>query len=227
MAGRGAGLPACRSGNHEEVSRGELVRKPAKEDHLTTVAHVEHGAGGRCAGIFQWVKTDPETVQRDRIPGFGLIAAPALELSLDVVQSPAQAFDGSRDVADVIAGEHLFLVRRRRTEVASCVRAIWQPITLVAEAESVSELEVDASPVRVSPDRGTFLGDDRRNAQKADDEDRASHCHSMTRSVGPVEHSMGQSAVRWLKCRFGSRDRRAPLEARGATSGVTYPMTLR
>jgi hypothetical protein len=42
----------------------------------------------------------------------GLEAPPALVLSPEVVNLPAQAFDGSRDVVDIIAGDWLCLVGR-------------------------------------------------------------------------------------------------------------------
>jgi hypothetical protein len=74
-----------------------------------------------------------------------LVATPALELPLHVIQPARQTFDGSGDVVNIIAGYSSCLVgrrRRRQASIPSGIRAVWQAITLVAEAESVPESKV-------------------------------------------------------------------------------------
>ncbi len=69
----------------------------------------------------------------------------------------------------------------------SGVRTVRQAIALIAQAESVSELEIGASALRIPPHRRSVLGNGRGGDKDADDEERGSHQHSMTPSAGPVE----------------------------------------
>jgi hypothetical protein len=55
----------------------------------------------------------------------GLEAPPALVLSPEVVNLPAQAFDGSRDVVDIIAGDWLCLVGRGHGWGAGLTPRVW------------------------------------------------------------------------------------------------------
>ena len=78
--------------------------------------------------VLAWV---PEGVgyllvkNRNKVSDNGLEAAPALVLSPEVVNLPAQAFDGSRDVVDIIAGDWLCLVDRRHGWGAGLTPRVW------------------------------------------------------------------------------------------------------
>jgi hypothetical protein len=120
----------------------------------------------------------------------GLVAAPALELALHLVQASAQPFDGSRDLPDIIAGDGPCLIDSRHgwpTGLLSGVRAVWEAITLITKAEGVAELEVGAAPIRVAPKGRGVLSKGRREAEEAGDKDHDGHRSSMNRSAGPVE----------------------------------------
>jgi hypothetical protein len=131
--------------------------------------------------------------KRRRLSASGRIAAPALELPLYVIQPAAQPFDGPCDVSDIVTGDGSFLISGHgwRAGLASRVWAVGRAIPLVAEAEGVTKLEVNASAVRIPPDGGGFLGEGRSEAEDAAEEDRGSHRPNMTRGPAPVECSNG------------------------------------
>ncbi len=119
------------------------------------------------------------------------VAAPTLKLAPHVIQPSAQPFDGPRDVSDIVASDGTFLINGHgwQTGFASRIGAVWRAIPLVAKTEGIPEPEVNASAIRVPPDRGRFLGEGRGKAENAADEDRGSHHHSMAGGSRPVECS--------------------------------------
>lgn len=119
-----------------------------------------------------------------------LVAASPFELSLDVVHSPVQPFDGSGDLSNVIAGDCRILLGRRYERgpgFSSHVWTVWQSIPLVTQAQVIAELEVGAAPIRVSPKRWGFLRNARGNAEEEGGKDYGSHHYSMNRNVERVE----------------------------------------
>jgi hypothetical protein len=129
----------------------------------------------------------------------GLIAAPALELALHLVQASAQPFNGSRDLPDIVAGDGPCLIDSGHSwgGLSSGVRAVWEAIALIAEAEGVAELEVGAAPIRIPPHGRGVLGDGRREAEEAGDKDHDAHRSSMNRSAGGVEPPQKRYRARW------------------------------
>jgi hypothetical protein len=136
---------------------------------------------GKGGGVFNKIAT--------KFLRMGLEASPAFVLSPEVIELPVQVLDSPRDVPDIITGDRACLVRR--SGLTSRIRTVWQTIPLVPEAESVSELEVGASTLRISPHRGSLLGNGRSDAEKASYQNHGSHRHSMIRGLRSVEGSHG------------------------------------
>ena len=119
-----------------------------------------------------------------------LVAPPALELSLHIVHPAVQPFNRPRDLANVVAGDRCLWIGRSHGRGASLtphVGTVRQAIPLIAEAESIAQLEVEASPVRIPPYGGGVLCSGRGNAEEDGNQGHGSHRHSMTQGLGPVQ----------------------------------------
>ncbi len=110
-----------------------------------------------------------------------LEAPSALVLSPQIIQLAGQSFNGSCDIANIIAGDGSLTVGG--SGLAPCVWTVGQAVPLVAQAEGVTEPEVGAAAIRIAPESWGVLSHHRGRAEDAGDQDHGSHGHSMTQGL--------------------------------------------
>jgi hypothetical protein len=119
-------------------------------------------------------------------------APSALVLSPQVIELAGQSLDGSGDIPNIIAGDHLAIEGHGwRIGLAPCVWTVRLAVPLVSQVEGIPEPEVGAAAIRIAPEGWGILSDGRDRAEDAGDQDYGSHGHSMARGLRSVEGSHG------------------------------------